>query len=556
MAVAGRFQSLLRIWLAIISIRLVSASCSVPPIPIRIGNVTLATGETARGLDISIGNPEQHFAFLPQWPLNNSFMYGNDGFCGSDWSTAACTTFRGGLYDEFTSKSRGVASNNNYPSDGLSYPQVAMITDNITLSSNMSIPNFPIGIAQADWGEQGYYPQMAMGLGTNSTILNSLYASGEIASRTWSMFWGRTGATAATQLDGSFVFGGYDRAKVTGANYTSSLTYSNTACFSGMLVTITDMKLNFPNGTDASIFDGSESSAIRACIEPSYPVLLTVPTDPFFENFEALTGSNISDRSFGIYYYGMIYGAGSDDTPYNGDLTIELDSGISVRIPNDQLVVPNLSIDHTSGAMIANASEPELVLNAIQQQNANDLPQLGRQFLTAAYVMLNQDANIFTLWEANPTENEDLVAVDGRNNAINDFCTSPSTQNNNSASSDLGNSTTTSSSSIADGQKSSSLSTGVIVGVAIGSVAVIAIIGGIIAWYTTRRRRKNNLQAAAAVAANESERYPPGNPHSYRDQSQIPHYIPQELHAKTVPIIVRHELHAKTVPASEPQELP
>ncbi|RAL58481.1 hypothetical protein DID88_005185 [Monilinia fructigena] len=60
---------------------------------------------------------------------------------------------------------------------------------------------------------------------------------------------------------------------------------------------------------------------------------------------------------------------------YAGDLTIELDSGISVRIPNDQLVVPNLSIDHTTGAMIANASEPELVLNAIQAVNANDLPR-------------------------------------------------------------------------------------------------------------------------------------------------------------------------------------
>lgn len=80
-----------------------------------------------------------------------------------------------------------------------------------------------------------------------------------------------------------------------------------------MLVTIADMKLNYPNGTDASIFDGSQSSAIRACIEPSHPVLLTLPTDPYFTNFEIFTKSNITDRSFGVYYYGMLYGDRSDD---------------------------------------------------------------------------------------------------------------------------------------------------------------------------------------------------------------------------------------------------
>ncbi|KAB8291748.1 hypothetical protein EYC80_006543 [Monilinia laxa] len=561
MALAGRLQLMFCVILS--SATFVSAACSVPPIPIRIGNVTLSTGETSRGLDLSVGNPEQHFAFLPQWPLNNSFIYGTDGFCSSSWSTAACTTFRGGSYDEFASKSRGLPATNTYPSDGSPYPQLNMVSENITLSSNVSILEFPIGIAKADWGEQGYYPQMAIGLGTNSTILNTLYSSGQIASRTWSMFWGRTGATAATQLDGGFVFGGYDRAKVTGTNYTRSLTYSRTACFSGMLVTITDMVLNFPNGTDASMFAGIESDAIQACIEPSYPVLLTVPTDPYFINFEVLTDQGLSGRSFGTYYYGMLYGNGPDDSkPYAGDLTIELDSGISVRIPNDQLVVPNLSIDHASGAMVANASEPELVLNAIQAVNANDLPQLGRQFLTAAYLMLNQDAKTFTLWQANPTENEDLVSIDGRNNAIDDFCTSPSTPNNNSANGNLANTSSATSSSTptsnltADNQKPGVLSTGVIAGVAIASVAVIASIGGIIIWYTSQRRRKHSINDSPTTAANVSEKTPPGYSQSYHDQMQFPHYIPQELHAKTVPVIARYELQAKAVPISELQELP
>ncbi|ESZ93554.1 putative aspartic-type endopeptidase [Sclerotinia borealis F-4128] len=559
MVFAGRLQLKFRVWLLVVFARLVSAGCSAPPIPIRIGNVTLSTGETARGLDLSVGNPEQHFAFLPQWPLNNSFIYGTDGFCGSSWSTAACTTFRGGSYNQFASKSRGVPATNSYPSDASPYPQMNMVSENITLSSNMSVLEFPIGIAKADWAEQGYYPQMAMGLGANSTILNTLYSSGQIASRTWSMFWGRTGATAATQLDGGFIFGGYDRAKVTGANYTRTLTYSRTACSSGMLVTITNLVLNFPNGTDASMFGGIESDAIQACIEPSYPVLLTLPTNPYFINFEQLTNGDLIDRSFGTYYYGMLYG--QDTTPYTGDLTIELDSGISVRIPNDQLVVPNLTVDHTSGAMIANASQPELVLNAIQAGNSNDLPHLGRQFLTAAYLMLNQDAMTFTLWQANPTENEDLVAVDVRNNAMNDFCNSPSTPNNNSANGESGNSSSTSSSSTpantstTNNKKSGTLSTGILIGVAVGSVAVIAFIAGIAAWCILRRRR-NKVAAAAAIAANVSEKHRTGYSQSHQDQIRIPHYIPQELHAKTVPVVAWHELHARAVPATQPQELP
>lgn len=75
-----------------------------------------------------------------------------------------------------------------------------------------------------------------------------------------------------------------------------------------------------------------------------------------------------------------------------------------------------------------NASERNLVLNSLQEGNADDLPQLGRVFLSSAYLFVNQDANKFTLWAANPTMHEDLVAVDSNNAVINEFCSpAPST---------------------------------------------------------------------------------------------------------------------------------
>lgn len=44
-----------------------SDSCSPNPIAIRIGNITLANHQVARGAEIDIGDPPQSFAFLPQW---------------------------------------------------------------------------------------------------------------------------------------------------------------------------------------------------------------------------------------------------------------------------------------------------------------------------------------------------------------------------------------------------------------------------------------------------------------------------------------------------------
>ncbi|PQE19414.1 Peptidase aspartic protein [Rutstroemia sp. NJR-2017a BBW] len=536
MSVARRLLSscILLTFPLIITSASASSDCAPPPIPIRIGNVTLSNGHTARGLDISVGTPPQSFAFLPQWPLNNSFLYGTNGLCNSSWASDVCTTFRGGQYDEFASKTRASPGTDSYPSDGSPYPSMKFVTDNYILNSNITKKDYPIGIARADWGEQGYYPQTAMGLGSNSTILNALSASGQIASRTWSMFWGRVGATSATQMDGSFVFGGYDRAKVSGQNHTQSLSTSKQSCPTGMLVTITDMTLNFSNGTDISLFDGAESTAISACLVPSYPVLMTIPLKPYFGNFESDTNQSMSLRTFGLYYYGLLYDGNMPGSgPYTGDLTIELDSGFSARIPNDQLVVPNLTIDEETGALIADGSTPELVLNAIQEINANDLPQLGRQFLTAAYLMLNQEAQEFTLWQANPTENEDLVAVDSQNNAIQRFCSPPSQVSNDSSSTNnLGpassNSKSTSSTNSAPGTQAKRISTGALAGIAVGCIAALGILVGIFFWICVRRI-KSKRQFRTRISTQASTSFLAGQ--IYPDPLKVPHFIPQELHA-------------------------
>ncbi|EED14742.1 aspartic-type endopeptidase, putative [Talaromyces stipitatus ATCC 10500] len=482
-----------------IRVSLASSNCAPYPISARLGNATLEN-TTARGVSLSIGSPPQSFAFLPQWPLNDTFVYGLDGFCGNGWSEAACRTFRGGAYNTSNSSSYRDATNAPHLTESSPYPSMNWAADNLTLSSNTTLPNFTMGIARADWGEQGYHPQVAFGLGQNSTLLNALYEIGHIASRSWAMYWGQAGATSSAQQDGSFVFGGFDQAKTSGPNYTAKLDFSRSSCSTGMLVTITDMVLNFANGTDASLFGGVESAAMTACIVPDYPVLLTLPYSPYFSTFQTFTGTAITARSFGIYYYGMLYSNAS--IAYTGDLTLKFSSGLSVRIPNEQLVVPNLTIDKSTGSIIANSSAPELVLNSIQSINADDLPQLGRQFLTSAYLMLNQDANTYTLWEANPVTNEDLVAVDQSGTPVSMFCTTTSTTVESSMSQ-------TGTANPGPNKNNSShkkdVSGGAISGIVVGCIAGVALTAVMVLYTIGKKRREENKTNNGNNASNHPE---------------------------------------------------
>lgn len=227
--------------------------------------------------------------------------------CGTSRSTNSCAVFRGGLYDNTSSSSIGTAAANSHPAKGAGYPVCQWVTDDMTLGSNTSIQDYPFGIAQKDWNEQGYHPQSSLGVGSNSSVLSSLKNAGKIASRSWSMFWGLQGATANAQMDGSFVMGGYDKAKTKGQKYKNQLSYSNTNCATGMLLTITGMDLNYPNGSTRSMFGSADSAALLACIDPDYPVLMSIPYSPYYTQYETLTKDFTQSRSFGVNYYGMLY---------------------------------------------------------------------------------------------------------------------------------------------------------------------------------------------------------------------------------------------------------
>lgn len=180
-------------------------------------------------------------------------------------------------------------------------------TDMFHFTSNIS-SMVAFGIRR-DATVDDYLAQHILGLGPNSTILSTLKQAEIIASRSWSMYWGYSGAPE-TQSDGIFVFGGYDSTKVTGQNYSFPLIYDSN-CPSGMVVLIADVSLTFPNGTTASLFQ-SAASSLRACIMPSYPDLMTLPRNPYYNNLQLAAGipdvSEVPEQhSYGINFWGDTY---------------------------------------------------------------------------------------------------------------------------------------------------------------------------------------------------------------------------------------------------------
>lgn len=199
-------------------------------------------------------------------------------------------------------------------------------TDMFHFTSNIS-SKVAFGIRRAA-NIDFYHSQHILGLGASSTLLSTLKEAGIIASRSWSVYWGNSGAPD-TQKNGTFVLGGYDSTKVTGQNYSFPLTYDS-SCPSGLVVLIAGLSLTFPNGTTANLFQ-SAASSLRACIEPDYPVLITLPRDPYYDNLQLAAGiPDYSDyRSPGINYEGVTYP--SDYQSVIGDRSI-------IRVTADHIV--------------------------------------------------------------------------------------------------------------------------------------------------------------------------------------------------------------------------
>ncbi|UPX13925.1 uncharacterized protein EKO05_0004420 [Ascochyta rabiei] len=502
----------------------VRSQCQPQPIVAPIQNVSLSNGAFIRGISMAVGSNNQNISFFASSDYNETYIYGTDGFCKDGYSSEACVTFRGGAYD--TSKSSTDKSvGHRKGSDGF---DADWTEDSLSFGSNTSLLSYGFGIPQQDLN-QAFTSQSQLGLGRNSSFLRALVSAGDIGTKAYSMFWGLVGGPAEKQTRGSLVLGGLDKSLIAdqNENFTASL-FQGGSCGTGMVVTIGDILLNWPNGTDMSIFMGSKSAAIQACISPSFAGLMSLPLS-YYDSFWSLAGGTPPDkkseaRSLGINYFTMLF---DPKDVYYGGLTIRLQNSISIMIPNTELVVPDTYIA-SNGAVQTNISVRNVVINSLQSNNGNDLPVLGRLFMSSAYVMVNQDAGKFSVWPVN-TESKapNIVAVDKQNTLVREFC-----PNSTGGSSDA---TSLPTSSVASppqdvGPKLSGGAIGGIIFGAVGGIAILITIGFVLYW------RRGSRGAATGLAREPELQTEDVKPPTYNAPQELPvdRYFITELDSKAV----------------------
>jgi hypothetical protein len=220
---------------------------------------------------------------------------------------------------------------------------------------------------------------------------------------------------------------------------------------------------------------------------------------------------------------------------FDGDATFVLSTGLSIRVPNNQLITPHISMDR-SGARIIEEDKPELLFGGVGNQPTT----LGRYFLTAAYLMVNHDAHTFTMWQANPTSKSNLVPVVGGEYTDDSGCGDGGEDDGGGNAG--GSNTTPDQTPDPNATTSSGANVGAIAGGVVGGVAGLAAIVALL-FLLRRMKKKKTLEAMSdlhPVQADNHQYYPgyPGGGHSYYKTAPTePHeapgqeHVPQEMDA-------------------------
>ena len=161
------------------------------------------------------------------------------------------------------------------------------------LSASSTSPRLQVIIP----GVKSDFSMNSLGLGRNATALNALNSARSMASTVWSVFWGSTGASSSSQQNGVLVMGGYDSGKTRGDNFTGDLSFSD-SCFTGVLLSLSDLTLNLVNGTDISLLGSSASQGLRICVDASYPTISI--SQSMFNVLQSVTPVSNTSRSIGV----------------------------------------------------------------------------------------------------------------------------------------------------------------------------------------------------------------------------------------------------------------
>ena len=342
---------------------------------------------------------------------NNTYIYNSTYNCSSNAnaSQAECEAAVGGFFEQDKSTTWVAASNSsilNLPTESAQTPGNLYGTDTIHLNSTYTLPQFAFGFNNGVTNEVANF-----GLGQNSSLLNGLYSAGAIPSRVWSLYNGWNGAASAQQADGSIVFGGYDTAKATGPNITLPFAANDDfelgQCPNKHIVTISDIKMNLKNGSSPSILGTNNGAAFRACLLPNYSYIAL--SYDIWSSFLQISGSTSRGRSTSpLSLWQMLIAANG---AYDGDLTFRFYPGLDITIPNHQLITPEYDFDKQGHRYNKNDTNRLTQIYSLEGASKDWMPSFGMGFFSAAYMMVDNDRQQFTLWKGQPSTTQNLVSM-------------------------------------------------------------------------------------------------------------------------------------------------
>lgn len=170
-------------------------------------------------------------------------------------------------------------------------------------------------------------------------------------------------------------------------------------------------------------------------------------------------------------------------------MTISVSPGLDIRIPNHQLILPDYSFNAQGFLTEPDPTTRVLLINSLDGENANDMPVLGRPFLSSSYLFVDQDHAQFALWSGNPTAEKNIIP-------IGDAAT---------CSPDVGTTTPSSTAPVPAPAPASknpnadqNINTGGIAGVVVGSLAGIVIVSLLFFRYYRQHRQHRSRQSRKA----------------------------------------------------------
>lgn len=145
----------------------------------------------------------------------------------------------------------------------------------------------------------------------------------------------------------------------------------------------------------------------------------------------------------------------------------------------------------SSGAIQTNNEMSLTLLSGTRNDNKDDTPIIGMPFFSSAYLMVDLDASTFTLWQANMTDNSNLIAI-----GADAGCThSPPVSTNSTI--DDAPPASSDEEALDNDQGSQDLGTGAVAGAAIGGLAAVIMLV-VLAYFIIRRCRRQSKSGTVA----------------------------------------------------------